>query len=225
MQKRHQSSYPSYSDGTPFEGVGIGEVFRKIHDQRSWNYLSDESVSGEGSTLGQTASLSAALPALLRELGIKKLLDLPCGDFNWMQHVDLEGIHYTGADIVAALVDQHQAVFGNENRRFLQLNLVSDPLPPCDLIFCRDCLVHLSFADISAALQNIRRSGAIYFATTHFYDEPENKDIQTGGWRPLNFFLAPFLFPEPVAQINENCTEMDGAFADKCMSVWKIATI
>lgn len=165
------------------------------------------------------------LPGLLKKLGVHTLLDLPCGDFNWMQQVDLTGIRYLGADIVTVLVERNNARFANENRRFLHLNLLTDPLPVCDLIFCRDCLVHLSFADVQAALANIKRSGATYLATTHFHDEPENTDILTGGWRPLNFFKAPFHFPEPVAEINEQCTEMGGAFADKCVVVWRVAEI
>ncbi len=211
-----------YATQYPHEGKTVADIFQQIHDSSAWNVVTTESVSGEGSTLEQTATLRAELPGLLRKLGVRSLLDLPCGDFNWMQHLDLTGIRYTGGDIVPALVERNQAQFGNETRQFQHLNLLTDPLPAADLLFCRDCLVHLSFADVQAALDNIRRSGIIYLATTHFHDEPENADILTGGWRPLNFFKAPFNFPASVAEINENCTEMDGAFSDKCLVVWRV---
>jgi SAM-dependent methyltransferase len=215
----------SYASGAEHEGRDAAEVFTKIHESHEWNIKTTESVSGEGSTLEQTKVLIAELPSLLRKLGVKSFLDLPCGDFNWMQHVDFQNIKYTGGDIVEALVEKNNARFASENRQFLHLNLLADPLPACDLIFCRDCLVHLSFSDIHAALANIKRSAVTYLATTHFHEEPENVDIPTGGWRPLNFFKPPFNFPEPVVEINEQCTEMDGVFADKCMVVWKISDL
>ncbi|MBK9016373.1 MAG: class I SAM-dependent methyltransferase [Saprospiraceae bacterium] len=215
----------NYAQGDQHQGQPVANIFQRIHDSNEWNVITTESVSGEGSTMEQTEVLRAELPGLLKKLGVRTLLDLPCGDFNWMQHVDLTGIRYLGGDIVAALVERNNAQFGNENRQFLHLNLLTDPLPACDLLFCRDCLVHLSFADVQAALANIRRSGITYLVTTHFHDEPENTDILTGGWRPLNLFKAPFHFPEPVAEINEQCSEMDGAFADKCAVVWRVSDI
>ncbi len=215
-----------YATDYPHQGKPLAEIFQQIHDSSAWNVVTTESVSGEGSTMEQTATLRAELPSLLQKLGVRTFLDLPCGDFNWMQHLDLTGIRYLGGDIVAALVERNNDRFGNEkNRQFLHLNLLADPLPACDLLFCRDCLVHLSLADVQAALANIRRSGITYLATTHFHDEPENTDILTGGWRPLNFFKAPFHFPEPLTEINEKCTEMDGAFADKCMVVWRLGEV
>ncbi len=214
-----------YATHYPHEGKPVANVFQQIHDSSAWNVVTTESVSGEGSTLEQTATLRAELPGLLRKLGVRSLLDLPCGDFNWMQHLDLTDIRYTGGDIVSALVERNQAQFGNDQRRFLHLNLLSDDLPACDLLFCRDCLVHLSFADVQAALANIRRSGITYLATTHFHEEEENTDILTGGWRPLNFFKAPFNFPASVTEINEDCTEMGGAFKDKCVVAWRVSEI
>jgi hypothetical protein len=225
MKKMNRAHLFNYASGDQHQGKALAEVFQQIHDGSEWNIVTTESVSGEGSTMDQTATLRAELPGLLRKLGVQHLLDLPCGDFNWMQHVDLAGIHYTGGDIVESLVLRNNAQFGNDLRQFLHLNLLTDPLPTADLLFCRDCLVHLSFADVQAALDNIRRSGITYLATTHFHEEPENTDILTGGWRPLNFFKAPFNFPAPVAEINENCTEMDGAFSDKCLVVWRVSEI
>ncbi len=222
--KSRASLFP-YASGAAHQGQHAAEVFTHIHNSHEWNIKTAESVSGEGSTLEQTKVLAAELPALIKKLHVKTLLDIPCGDFNWMQHVDLSGIRYIGADIVEALVQKNNARFGDEHRQFRRLDLLTDPLPGCDLVFCRDCLVHLSLADVRAALENIKRSGATYLATTHFHEESENTDIPTGGWRPLNFFVPPFNFPGPVAEINEHCSEMDGAFADKCLVVWKISDL
>ena len=103
--------------------------------------------------------------------------------------------------------------------------MTNDFLPHCDLIFCRDCLVHFSFEEIFAAIRNFYDSGAEYLLTTTFPNRLSNYDIQTGDWRPLNFQLAPFNFPAPLRVINEHCTEGNGKFADKSLGLWKISDI
>jgi hypothetical protein len=214
-----------FSDGRNFRDRAADEVFNEIYDRKAWNVKTFESASGEGSSLAQTAALAAQLPQVLKKLGVKSILDIPCGDFHWMQHVPLPGVHYTGADIVASLAESNRSKYAGEHREFILANLLTDELPAAGLIFCRDCLVHFSFRDIQLALQNIGRSKARYLAITHFPEEAENSDIVTGGWRPLNFCRAPFHFPEPQILINEKCTELGGAFSDKSLAVWKIENL
>ena len=203
-----------------FASKTVEEIFTETFRKRYWR--SKESVSGRGAELSQTAVLRAELPQLLRQFGIKSLLDLPCGDFNWMQHVDLQNIQYTGGDIVDSLVVQNQAKYRNAQRTFLHLDLLTDVLPDADCILVRDCLVHFSIAHIKQALANIKRSNITYLLTTSFPNLEKNEDIQTGYWRPLNLQKAPLFFPEPLYCLNEGCTEENGAFADKSLCLWKI---
>ena len=184
-----------------------------------------ESVSGPGSSADQTATLREALPRLLRGLGVSRLLDLPCGDFHWMASVDLSDIEYVGGDLVPAIVESNRAKHGRPGRTFQLLDLTSSPLPQADLVICRDCLVHLSIADIWLAVENVRRSGATYLLTTTFPQEEVNLDIRTGDWRPLNLQGVPFDFPAPAALINEGCTEQEGRFADKSLGLWRVADL
>jgi hypothetical protein len=218
-----KKAYPIYSKGDPFAGREAGEVFRSIFESRHWDLEPEaESVSGPGSSLRQTRHLIAELPAFLRRYGVRSILDIPCGDFNWMRHVDLEGIEYTGADVVEAIVVRNRREHSAPNRRFELLDLTLDQLPAADLVFCRDCLVHFSFGDIARALVNLQGSGSRYLMTTTFPEERKNEDIATGGWRPLNFELPPFSWGKPVGLIVEHCTEQEGAFADKSMALWRI---
>lgn len=216
--------YP-YADGSRYRGKSGREVFSEIYDKAGWNLTHQDSVSGEGSDTKQTTRLRAALPPLLQELGVRTMLDIPCGDFHWMQQVDLSGIQYTGADIVPALVNQNQQRYASETRTFSLLDMTQDVLPVTDLVFCRDCLVHLALADIRAALTNVVRSGTSWLMMTHFPEQKSNKDIVTGGWRPLNFCRPPFNLPEPHKLVNEGCTEMNGAFRDKSMALWEVRQI
>ena len=210
-----------YADGSTFRGQTTKQIFDQIAEGNYWK--ATESVSGIGSSLAQTAEIIRQLPSILKRFRIHAILDIPCGDFNWMQKVDLTGIHYRGGDIVGKIVAQNQRLYQTQSVTFTEMDLLNDLLPKVDLLFCRDCLVHLSFADSFKALANIRESGALYFMTTTFPDEAQNKDIPTGGWRPLNLQKPPFSFPEPILLLNENCTEMDGAFADKSLGLWRIA--
>jgi hypothetical protein len=199
------------------------ETFRDIYQRHHWRGSS--SPSGAGAGQDQTGELKRALPRLLRESGVKTLLDLPCGDYSWMRSVGLGTITYIGADLLPELIAPLQAVQADARHQFVVADLTKDPLPPADLLLCRDCLVHLSFADIGRALANIRRSGIPLLLTTTFTGCETNQDIVTGDWRPLNLERAPFSFPPPLTLLAEGCTESDGLFGDKSLGLWEIPSL
>jgi SAM-dependent methyltransferase len=201
-------------------------VFRRIFDLNLWGNC--ESVSGEGSTLERTAAIRADLPPLLARYGVRSVLDAPCGDFFWMKEVTLDVDSYVGADIVPELITRNIERHSNRQRRFIVCDLVDAELPRADLVFCRDCLVHLSYAETRRALDNFRRSGATWLLTTTFSDRRDNHDIKTGDWRPINLERAPYGFPPAAELINERCDEVDevlGAFADKSLGLWRLADL
>jgi hypothetical protein len=205
-------------------GLGLADTFDYIWRNNVWG--AEESRSGLGSGLDGTAELRRAIPTLVRELGATSLLDLPCGDFGWMSRVDLDGITYTGADIVADLVAKNVVLYGETpQRRFLRLDLTRDALPRADVVLCRDCLVHLSAASIAASFANLRRSGSTWLLTTTFLELQANRAIADGDWRPLNLEHPPFSLPAPHRVIVEGCTEEGGAYRDKALGLWRIADL
>lgn len=195
------------------------ETFRDIYRRHHWS--GSQSPSGAGADEAQTARLRGELPALLRELGVGTLLDLPCGDFSWMSSLELPVAHYIGADLLPELVEALEKRYGDGRRRFLALDLTRDELPRADLLLCRDCLVHLSLADIRLALGNVVRSGIPYLLTTTFPAGAQNEDIVTGDWRPLDLEEPPLSFPPPLRLLDEGCTEGGGRFADKSLGLWR----
>jgi hypothetical protein len=210
--------------GLHVKKVDVHETFTKIYENNTWG--SAESVSGMGSELAQTESLRRDLGKLLVDLNISSMLDIPCGDFNWMQRVDLSNVDYTGADIVEDLITRNREKFrGRKKVSFEVLNLIHDPLPKKDLVFVRDCLVHLSNSEIKQALKNIKKSGSKYLLTTVFTDCMFNENITTGNWRKLNLEKGPFGFPKPLIAFSENCTEWGGKYPDKAMALWEISKI
>lgn len=197
------------------------EVFRFIYQTNDWK--GRESVSGEGSDLAQTQAIIAELGGFLASLGVKSMLDIPCGDFNWMAHVQLEGVEYIGADLLPELISGNTK-YERPNRRFEVLDLLRSPLPKVDLILCRDCLVHFSNDYVKQALKNMQSSGSRYLLTTTFPKQPANPDIVTGHWRPVNLELPPFSLPAPLALIDEKVTWPDRP-ADKSLGLWRLQEI
>ena len=65
-------------------------------------------------------------------------------------------------------------------------DITRDALPRADVILCRDCLVHFSFKDIFAAIDNFKKSQSRYLLATTFIAFSENLDVATGEWRRLN---------------------------------------
>ena len=177
-----------------FYGKNRIHVFSSIYKKNQWDDA--ESISGPGSTLQNTMLIRNALPQIISKYKIKTMLDIPCGDFNWIQKIDLSQISYTGMEFVPDLIKSNTLKFGGENRKFMVADLVEDKLPKSDLIFCRDCLVHLSYRDIQAALANMKKSQSTFLLTTSFTDHP-NFDIVTGNWRQINLQANPFNLPRP----------------------------
>lgn len=200
-----------------------GEIFSEYFASNKWG--DDESVSGKGSNLASTARLRTILPQILRDLGARSLLDVPCGDFHWMAHVDLDGIAYTGGDIVPALIERNRARHSRDGVTFQVIDLIAGPVPRADVIFCRDCLVHLSNAHVLAALANIRRSGATWLLTTTFPESGTNADIATGQWRPVDLTKPPFSLPAPQQMFRETYSGEKGQQADKMLGLWRIGDL
>jgi hypothetical protein len=203
--------------------LGLAERFSFIFEGNLW--ADPESKSGPGSSLDATRALRSALAPLLRSLGVKVLLDAPCGDFSWMRELDLAGIRYEGVDIVPRLVEINAEKFGGAARRFTLCDITRATPPAADFALCRDCLVHLRFANIASALGHFRRAGVQFLAVTHFLEVSENADIADGDWRPLNFERPPFNFPPPDHVLDEACEEGGGAYRDKTLAVWRMERI
>ena len=203
--------------------LGLRARFERIYHTNLWS--DPETRSGTGSSLDSTRVLREKLPNALRELGTRVLLDAPCGDFAWMDHVDLSGIEYVGADIVRSIVQSNRQDYARQGREFIELDLTSDELPDADVLLCRDCLVHLSYANIARVVDNVCRSNIRFILMTAFPGRGDNKDVDDGDWRPLDFEATPFLFPKPLLTIVEECDEEGGSYADKSLCAWAVSDI
>lgn len=213
--------------GKPNSGLdtkNLDDRFSQIYSRNIFG--GQESRSGEGSNLVQTAEIRRELPKLIRELGVRSIMDAPCGDWNWMKESPLDLDQYIGVDIVKELIEKNQQQFGNDSTNFICKNLVKEQLPKVDLIFCRDCLVHLTYNDIHKVIANFKNSGSKYLLTTTFTTRDSNNDlIGDDIWRTINLELSPFNFPAPLKLINEKCSEINNQYSDKSLGLWLLEKI
>ncbi|MFC5431778.1 class I SAM-dependent methyltransferase [Paraburkholderia denitrificans] len=208
------------------------EFFTRVYKENLWK--SAESRSGYGSAQRFTKKLAEGLPVALRKLGVSRLLDLPCGDFNWMKAVDLAGIDYIGGDIVPDMIDANTTAYGSLSRQFVVLDIAADILPSSDMIFIRDCFIHFSNELIFQSLKNIVRSDIRYLCLgtlpRRLYPQIANIDLagnQNGvnfEYRPVQFESAPYSFPEPILEIEDHTVD-SGAHWVTTMAVWEMSTI
>jgi SAM-dependent methyltransferase len=184
--------------------VENSDVFADIFKKSSWG--SDESVSGHGSELKYTKILRSRLPDLLHNLGIKSILDAPCGDGNWIRQVGFRApIKYLGCDIVPELIEMNRekGAFPSKfvSSDYSVMDIVKDDLPDVDLWLCRDVLFHLPTEDALAVLENFRKSKINFLLTTTFSFPKSNIDVRSGGFYPINLDIEPFNLPAPMLKI------------------------
>jgi hypothetical protein len=78
------------------------ELYTNIYKKNRWR--NSESVSGTGSSFAQTKTLIQELPSIINQLQIKKMIDTPCGDFNWMKEIYKNTELYIGIDFVDEII-------------------------------------------------------------------------------------------------------------------------
>jgi hypothetical protein len=197
----------------------VEEVFAYIYHKKIWG--NDKTRSGTGSNHENTKEIKKRLPQLLKKYNIATVLDVPCGDFSWMQQVNLDGVKYIGGDIVKSLIQKNVEQYANPHRSFYPINLIEDPLPEAELLICRDGFVHLSNEQVLRSLDNIKTSRIPYLLVTSFEKTEQNQDIIAGEWRKLNMRIAPFNL-EPIEVINEKYIARDGKLSDKSLILVKL---
>jgi SAM-dependent methyltransferase len=190
-KRRHDQSFKDTAD-----------VFTHYYHRNFWG--DDESRSGPGSSLASTENIRREIPRLIESLGIKRILDAPCGDYNWFRYVQRkDDVYYIGGDIVESLVLRNNEQFKNHNTEFVVLDITSDPLPDADLWLCRDSLFHLPASDVHRVLDRFRKSNIRYFLTSIHPECDENIDILAGEFSLLDLRIPPFNLCEPKLVIED----------------------
>jgi hypothetical protein len=187
------------------------QVFEDIVQNWRWK----KHPCGPGSTLNYTEQLRNKLAPLLLKHSIHSMFDAPCGDYSWMCETALPDIKYSGGDIVEFMIEQNKLTYPNVE--FCVFDLTQDPIPKVDVLFCRDCLLHLSFEAIDHVLANISSSDIKYVLMSNWFEDAENhRDIDNGNSRYIDFTQPPYNFGPPVDSIVDY---VDG-FPRREMMLW-----
>jgi SAM-dependent methyltransferase len=193
--------------------------FSTIYESAWWAFgdRNQESLSGNGSALEATSTVRRDLPTILTGLNAKNLLDVGCGDFNWMKEVVLP-CAYVGVDIVPSVIEANRARHSSDRRDFLCLDAVDDELPKADVVLCREVLFHLSFSDARNLLSNIYATGARYLLATSEPRVSNNRDVPSGDFREINLAFKPYDLGNPINHIVDG----DGPSPGRILGVWKL---
>jgi SAM-dependent methyltransferase len=160
-----------------------------------------ESVSGPGSALAAAAPTLALLDRAIRKYSVDSILDLGCGDWNWMRHAEWyqteARVNYVGWEANQTIVNRLNEQFAKPGVAFELMDINAESLPPAKLIICRDVLFHLPIHLAAALVERIRQARCLFIATT-FPMAEKNGNIEQylpipgWGFHRINLDIPPF---------------------------------
>lgn len=168
---------------------------------------------------------------LFKKYNIKTILDAPCGEFSWMNGVNLTGIDYLGFDndenIINENIKKYKKIDFKTNSYidFYTKDIIFEYLPAADLIICRDFFQQLSIEDILLSLKNFKKSNSKYLMVTNVSSINTNKELIFGFNRAINLMLPPFNLPQPLFKINMGYVNKLGKRVDKEFVLWRLADV
>ena len=207
LSKYISDSSDSYNSS---ETNAFTNIYNNSNTQKSVWGINEGTVSGPGSTLENTGFLRYELMNIIRNYNIKSILDLGCGDFNWMNDVIKRNNKfiqkYLGVDIVENLIEKNLQ-YKNEKINFECKNILEfdDIYNNFDLIIVKEVLIHLSYEDALKFIKMIKKTSCKYLLITSF-TRCKNKNIKNGSVYNTNLLEYPFNFPDPEYIINEKGT-------------------
>ena len=180
-------------------------IFFLIYKTNHWNKYEkvDKNnllVSGPGSIPGsvQTKNIIDNLDLFIKKNNIQSMLDMPCGDFSWMQDLIKKNnsINYTGYDIVEDIISYNNKKYSKNNVSFFCKDIINEKnFDNFDLVFIRDFFIHIDNASINILLKNIKNSKVRFLACSNNNNE-FNKDVVVGQHRNVNLIIKPFYMKE-----------------------------
>lgn len=170
-------------------------IFTQIYENGGWGRDQEgRGTSGEGSLIENAGEYVAFINKFISRHGIKTIVDIGCGDWQVMRHVNLTGVEYYGMDVVKRVIDQNREKFGSSHIHFLFGDCIHDELPHADLLLAKDIFIHLPNESVFRVIEKFRNFKHILITTdveagsftTH------NSDIQLGEWRAMDPAAPPF---------------------------------
>lgn len=194
------------------------DIFTRIFTSNAWGSL--ETPSGPGSAIDACSGIIRKIPFWIDLYSIKTIVDLGCGDFNWMSQVDLENVEYDGFDIVREAIlaaSKHTA----SNIAFHHADILNMKIPKADLVICKDVLIHLPDTDALSLLESIRSSGSrlLTSTTSPRWSNLFRCGMKPGEFSPINLGAEPFNLASPLDKVE--VPHKDGN-PQKFLALWSL---
>ena len=162
------------------------EIFTQIYKENVWG-----AGSGTGSVVENCYPLIGWLQVFLKRQRIETFIDYGCGDWQWMQYVNLDGVTYRGIDCADSIVAQNIRCFGRDNISFSSGTII-ESIAIADLAFCKDVLQHLPNREVIEIIDAFLKNSKYVIAINGSMGQYLNEDIDVGGYRPIDISLPPF---------------------------------
>lgn len=181
------------------------EKFLAAYAKRSW--ASRGVLSGDGSRWEKCASLVAWLDEQANA-GMKSVLDLGCGDLEWVAHceaITTGQMRYHGIDVVPTLIAHHRRVFPWFQGEASDLEAM--PRIEADVVILKDVLCHLCNGAAGQILMQVDRGKwkRLLISTTRGTDNTARRGL--GGslrYAPFDVEASGLITGKPAAFLQGN---------------------
>jgi len=176
------------------------QEFSRIASSNMWG--SQETPCGPGSTVEACKPILEALPRWISKFEVKSIVDLGCGDWNWMKHLDLSGIQYDGFDVVEFFIAGNRK-YETRNIRFHHADILEAEIPTSDLVICKDVLGHLPNDLVLKVLDKVKGKARLLAASTSVvWPSSKRVGMRVGAFSPIDLEGKPFNVGIPIAQVS-----------------------
>jgi SAM-dependent methyltransferase len=132
-------------------------LFGYVYENNQWGRSPEGRRYYSDSPPELTAPYRRYVSEFIRDHGIKRVVDLGCGDFVLASGIDMGDASYMGVDIYPPLIDHNCEQFGDDRHEFLVRDLVEDELPDGELCLVAMVLYLMCHADVLAILPKLRK--------------------------------------------------------------------
>ena len=183
-----------------------------------------QSASGPGSALNVASDTLKLIESTISKHNITSILDLGCGDWNWMQKLTLDKITYEGWDAGKSIIKSNTENYSNSNITFYRKDIITEEYPKVDLVICRDVLFHLPIEDGARVVEKIKASGAKYLISTSYNDVEKNtiitkslNNVDGFVFYTINLLIEPFNLRNNLAISSEECIKYEQSPRNICL--------
>ena len=172
------------------------DVFTNIYEIGLWGQDSQgNGTSGSGSTSESALEYIVFLNKFIETNQIKTIVDIGCGDWEVMKHVNLDDVEYFGVDVVSSVIQKNTEKYSSSHVNFIVADCAKDPLPKADLLLCKDVFNHLPNSLVFDVIDRFRdyRHVLVTSDVEAATLTSVNIDITLGDWRSIDISAPPFL--------------------------------